>query len=161
MAPPLLVDLSHMDLSKVQMDVAAIEAVNPHRDPMRLIDAVVHIDDALTEAVALKGIRDDEFWVPGHIPGRPLFPGVLMIEASAQLASLLSVLRARRDKVDQRFLGFVGADDVKFRGQVVPGDRLVLLGKMVEARRRRFICDCQAVLKGTLVFEARITGMPM
>ncbi|MEX0775635.1 MAG: 3-hydroxyacyl-ACP dehydratase FabZ family protein [Phycisphaeraceae bacterium] len=157
MAPTLLFDLSRVDFSKVQFDASAIEAVNPHRGDMRLLDGVYWISDDLNEAVAYKDVRDDEFWVPGHIPGRPIFPGVLMIEAAAQLASFLTLKRMP----NLAFMGFAGVDDVKFRGMVTPGDRLVLIGHSLEFRPRRCICAAQALLNGTIVFEATITGMPM
>jgi 3-hydroxyacyl-[acyl-carrier-protein] dehydratase len=94
--------------------------------------------------------------VAGHIPGRPLFPGVLMVEAAAQLASFVFLHRMPHVK----FLGFSGLNDVKFRGQVVPGDRLILLDKGVEFRPRRIICEAQGLVNGTTVFEATIIGMP-
>ena len=107
--------------------------------------------------MAFKDVRDDEFWVRGHIPGRPLLPGVLMIEAAAQMSSLYY----KYVQKDPRFLGFGAVDGVKFRGQVVPGDRLLLLGKAVEIRSRRAVFDTQGVVGDKLVFEARITGMPI
>lgn len=157
MAPPLLFDLSGIDLTRVQCGVAEIERVNPQRGDMRMLDGINYISEDRNRAVAYKDVRADEFWVPGHVPGRPLFPGVLMLEAAAQLASYLTLLRLE----DVDFMGFVGLDDVKFRGQVVPGDRLHILGEGLECRRRRSICVAQGVVHGTLVFEARITGMPM
>lgn len=157
MVPTLLFDLAGIDLDQVRVGVDQIEKVNPHRGAMRLLDGIIHHDEGYTQAVAFKDVRDDEFWVPGHIPGRPIFPGVLMIEAAAQLASYLTLIRLG----GQRFMGFAGVDDVKFRGQVVPGDRLVLLGQQVEFRPRRSICKGQGLVRGTLVFEATITGMPM
>ncbi len=157
MVPTLLFDIASIDQTRMQFDVPAIEKVNPHRGAMRLLDGVMWASEDLTEAVAVKDVRGDEFWVPGHIPGRPIFPGVLMIEAAAQLASFLTLKRMTNVK----FLGFAGVDDVKFRGQVVPGDRLLILGKQVEYRPRRCICDAQGLLNGNIVFEARITGMPM
>jgi len=107
--------------------------------------------------VAFKDVREDEFWVRGHIPGRPLLPGVLMIEAAAQMCSLYYKVVQK----DERFLGFGGVDGVKFRGQVAPGERLILLGKAVEIRGRRAVFDTQGIVGERLVFEARITGMPI
>lgn len=156
MAPTSLFDLSGINLDQVQFDAAAIEATNPHRGHMRLIDGIIHMPPEMDRVVAFKDVRADEFWVPGHIPGRPLLPGVLMIEAAAQVASFVFLRRMPGVK----FLGFSGVDNVKFRGQVVPGDRLILLGKEVETRPRRIICEGQGWVRGTLVFEARITGMP-
>jgi 3-hydroxyacyl-[acyl-carrier-protein] dehydratase len=157
MVPSLLLDLSRFDLNRVLYDVAEIERVNPHRGAMRLLDGVIHMDEKITEGIAFKAVRSDEFWVPGHIPGRPLFPGVLMIEAAAQLASFLALHRMPGVK----FLGFAGVDAVKFRGQVRPGERLIIFGKEVEFRPRRVIFAAQAVVNGTLVFEGTVIGMPM
>lgn len=155
MAPPLLFDISALNPDELVYDVAGIEAINPHRGPMRQLDGVFYEQDGRLAAV--RDIRHDEFWVDGHIPGRPLFPGVLMIEAAAQLSSFYCLKRM----ADVQFMGFAGVDGVKFRGQVKPGDRLIVLVQEIEFRRRRCVCDSQGVVDGTLVFEARITGMPI
>ena len=157
MAPTLLYDLSRFDLSKNAQDVDFIESINPHRGDMRMLDGIIWEDIPNSEAVAYKDVRDYEFWVPGHIPGRPIFPGVLMIEAAAQLASYLTV----RLFTQLDFLGFAGVDQVKFRGQVVPGDRLHILIKGISLKPRRSICVAQGVVNNRLVFEAKITGMPV
>lgn len=137
--------------------VEDLEQVNPHRGIMRLLDRVIWENDEHNKAVGYRDIHDDEFWVPGHIPGRPLFPGVLMIEAAAQLASFVTI--RKMPGVD--FMGFVGVDDVKFRGQVTPGARLVILCDQIEFRPRRSICKTQGWVNGGLAFEGVIVGMPM
>lgn len=157
MVPSLLFDITGFDLSSVQHGVEAIERVNPQRGAMRMLDGVVHASEDFGEVVAFKDVREDEFWVEGHIPGRPLFPGVMMVEAAAQLAAYLTLSHLK----EEAFLGFVGADAIKFRGQVVPGDRLVLLGKLRSVRRRRAICDTQGLVGGRLVYEGVITGTPL
>lgn len=158
MAPQLLFDLSAHDLDHVLHGPEHIESYNPHRGAMRLLDAIVWEKvGPPTYAIGYKDVRDDEFWVPGHIPGRPIFPGVLMIEAAAQFASYLTMRTF--DKV--KFIGFAGVDNVKFRGQVVPGDRFYLLIDGFNMKPRRSICKAQGVVNGQLVFEATITGMPI
>jgi len=157
MAPPLLVDLAKVDLGHVLMSIHEIRQYNPHRYEMEQLSGVIHLDAAAGQIVAFKDVRADEFWVRGHIPGRPLLPGVLMIEAAAQMSSLYY----KRVTGDARFLGFGGVDAVKFRGQVAPGDRLLLLGQVIEIRGRRAVFDTQGVVEDRLVFEARITGMPI
>ncbi len=157
MAPRALFDLTTFDPGIVKFDAAAIEAVNPHRGAMRLLDGVYWCDDDWTRAAAYKDVRPDEFWVPGHIPGRPLMPGVLMIEAAAQLASF--VISHYLKKGEGGFIGFVGCDEVKFRNQVVPGDRLVILAEKVKFSSRRYICATQGWVGDNLCFEATITGM--
>jgi len=156
MAPSLLFDLSSIDLDAVVFDAAAIEKINPHRGHMRLLDAVVWKKDENLEMLGYHDVRHDEFWIAGHFPDRPLFPGVLMVEAGAQLASVNYLIR--HDDLD--FMGFAGINDVRFRGQVKPGDRLWLLAKMIENRKKRSISMLQGVVDGTLVFEGTIKGMP-
>lgn len=157
MAPTLLFELPDLEPATPALDAAQIEAINPHRGVMRMIDQVVYHTPELDRMVATREIRDDEFWCEGHIPGRPIFPGVLMIEAAAQVSSLLYLMRME----GVSFLGFVGADNFRFRGQVVPGDKLVILALEVDFRKRRSICDVQGLVGDTLVFEGRITGMPL
>lgn len=161
MAPQFLFDLENHDLDKVLYDPTHIESYNPHRGCMRLLDAIVWEDlEKVTHAIGYKDVRDDEFWVPGHIPGRPIFPGVLMIEAAAQFASYITMRKFEHEKTFE-FIGFAGVDQVKFRGQVEPGDRLYLLIDGFSMKHRRSICNAQGVVDGNLVFQATITGMPM
>ena len=157
MAPAKLFDLAGVDMDAIVYDLAAIEETNPHRGHMRMLDGVIHLNDAKTESVGFKDVRDDEFWVAGHIPGRPIFPGILQIELAAQLASLVFQKRTN----DGRFMGFTGLDKVKFRGQVVPGDRLIMLIKEVQFRPRRFIIDARGYVEDVLVVQAQVTGMPI
>lgn len=157
MPPPLLVDLSTIDLNKIVIPKVEILEENPQRYEFEQLDAIVHLDVASQVMVGLRDIKADEWWVRGHIPGRPLFPGVLMIEAAAQLAGLFG----KRVLGDVDFIGFGGVDKVKFREAVVPPARMYILAKTVEVRRRRIICDVQGVVNGRLVFEGQITGVPM
>jgi 3-hydroxyacyl-[acyl-carrier-protein] dehydratase len=156
MAPQLLFDISDIDYGREAYDTAAVEKVNPHRGAMRMIDAITYATDDLKHTLAYRDVREDEFWVAGHIPGRPIFPGVLMVEAGAQLASFVCL-----SKQGIEFMGFVGLEDVKFRGQVVPGDRLHILCELVELRARRSKSHVQGLVNGQLVFEATIIGMPL
>jgi 3-hydroxyacyl-[acyl-carrier-protein] dehydratase len=155
LASELLFDLSKIDLNQVAMVGPQVDRYLPQTGPMRMLDQVVWLDLPAMEGVGLKRVRDDEFWVPHHIPGRPLLPGVLMIEAAAQLCSLVQTIGANV----QGFLGFTRCDETVFRGQVVPGDSLYILAKQVERNRRRFVSRAQGVVNGKLVFETLITGM--
>lgn len=160
MPPALLADLNSLDLNKVLHDTEAIEKVNPHRFEMRQLDAIVHEDSEQGLCVGYKDITEEEFWIRGHIPGRPLMPGVIMIEACAQLASFY-VLTALDDYASGKFVGFGGIDEVKFRGTVKPGDRLYLMVKLIEHRPRRFVAAAQGVVDGQMVMQAKIVGMPI
>ncbi|MCH8260443.1 MAG: beta-hydroxyacyl-ACP dehydratase [Planctomycetes bacterium] len=159
MAASPLFDLAELDLTQVAVSSQRVGEINPHAGHMRQLDHVIWLTDDFRNAVGVKHVRDDEFWVPGHVPGRPLFPGVLMIEAAAQLCSLTQ--RLRPDIHADMFIGFTRCDDVVFRGQVVPGDTLYLLAKLLSRRPRRFTSAAQGIVNGSLVFEATITGMVM
>jgi 3-hydroxyacyl-[acyl-carrier-protein] dehydratase len=156
MPPPLVFDISDIDLNAVTADQDAIRLVNPQRGDMEHLNGVCWFN---TEGriIGFKDVRPDEFWVSGHIPGRPLLPGVLMIEAAAQLASyyVKSVLKW------EGFVGFGGVQECKFRVPVLPGCRLFLLGQQSGARHRRFTSHVQGLVEGQIVFEATITGAVM
>lgn len=154
MPPQFLFDLSQIDLKKVLYDQEAVRQANPQRGDMEQLNGIIYADPSLGRILGFKDVRGDEFWVSGHIPGRPLMPGVLMIEAGAQLASLYT-----REFVGWKsFIGFGGVEDCKFRQQVSPGCRMYLLGQKLWERHRRIQCRVQGVVNGELVFEATITG---
>jgi 3-hydroxyacyl-[acyl-carrier-protein] dehydratase len=153
-----LFDLSAIDLNAVAMPPEEVGRLNPQCGAMRQLDHVIWVDNDAGRALGVKHISDEEFWVPLHIPGRPLMPGVLMIEAAAQLCSAF-FLKFRAD--GPRFLGFTRCNEAVFRGQVLPGDTLYLLSEEVETRPRRFVSRTQAMVDDRLVFEATITGMVM
>ena len=153
-----LLDLSEFDLSQVAVSAEEVGRINPQCGDMRQLDHIIWMAEDSSAAIGVKQVGDDEFWVAGHVPGRPLMPGVLMIEAAAQLSS---VLFESKSGEGNRFLGFTRCDEVAFRGQVVPGDTLYLTAVEIEFGRRRFISANQGFVNGKLVFEGRITGMVM
>ena len=157
MPPKYVFDIASIDLNKVLFDQEEIRACNPQRGDMEMLNAIVHAKPEEGQIIGYKDVRDDEFWVHGHIPGRPLFPGVLMIEAGAQLASFYTRKFLNLDG----FIGFGAVDNVKFRGQVVPGNRLYVVGKKTWYRHRRVGCDIQGLVDGNLVFEAQVTGVQL
>jgi 3-hydroxyacyl-[acyl-carrier-protein] dehydratase len=146
-----------LDFEHPIADRQAIGRLNPHRFEFALLDGIVHRDPEQQVFAGYLDVRADAWWARGHIPGRPLFPGVLMIEAAAQLASYLTHDMLGR----QSFIGFVGIDRVKFRGTVTPPCRFVVVGRGTSIKRRRIICECQGFVDNTMVFEAEITGMPV
>ncbi len=156
MPPEPLFDVSKIDQSKVAVTREQIYQVNPHRFEFQQLDGIFFIDDETETIAGYRDVRDDEFWVRGHIPGRPVLPGVLIIESAAQLIGYWVMTHVDRDG----FLGFAGVDEAKFRGQVVPGDRLILLGSMLEKRgKRRVVGGTQGFVDGKMVYEGLITGM--
>jgi 3-hydroxyacyl-[acyl-carrier-protein] dehydratase len=154
MPPQLLYDISAIDLDKVLFDQEAIRAANPQRAAMEHLNAIVYTAPELGRIAGYKDVRDDEFWVPGHIPGRPLLPGVVMIEAGAQLASFYT----RKFEQWTGFVGFGGLEECKFRMQVPPNKRLYLLGQKIWERHRRICCKIQGLVDGAVAFECAIIG---
>ena len=157
MPPTLLCNLDELDLNSVEADKEDIRSVNPQRYEMEQLDGIIHYNPDDGIVVGFKDVGEEEFWKRGHIPGNPLMPGVLMCEAAAQLCSYYY----GRNQESDRFLGFAGMQDVKFRAPVKPGNRLILLAKSTEMRRRRATFDTQGVVDDRVVFQAGITGMPM
>ena len=157
MPPKAVIPLESIDLEDVLMDRAEIRKTNAHRFEMEQIDAVCMLDHENRRVAGWRDVRDDEFWVRGHIPGRPIFPGVLMIEASAQLCSVMyyKVLNPGAET----FFGFAGVDEVKFRGSVVPGDRIVFAATLLKYRPHRCTFQTQAFVNGEMKFQGLITGM--
>ena len=151
----LLFDINEIDMTQVIARSNQIEEINPQQGDMRQLDYVIWWNEELTAAIGVKEIRDDEFWVPGHIPGRPLYPGVMQIEAAAQLSSFVRRSRCKQEG----FLGFTRVKNWSFRGQIVPGDTLVIMTKEVKSNSRRFVCDLQGWVDQKLVFDGSITGM--
>lgn len=109
-----------------------IEAILPHREPFLFLDEVLELEPGV-RVVARKAVRGDEWFFPGHFPGRPIMPGVIMVEALAQ-AGAVAVLskEANRGKLAL----FAGIDGVRFKRIVEPGDELILTCEIDSARAR-------------------------
>ena len=157
MPPALLFDLTRIDLNgEPRFDKDAICKVNPQRFEMQQLDGILWCDKDQGCILGYKDVTNAEFWVRGHIPGRPLMPGVVQIEAAAQLLSFF----VTQVYEERGFIGFGGIERAKFRAPIEPGCRLYLLGHVTEARRgRKYVCDVQGIVSQTLVFEATISGM--
>jgi 3-hydroxyacyl-[acyl-carrier-protein] dehydratase len=156
MPPPLLFDLSKLDLNKLIINQEGIHAIIPQRYEMAQLDGIIHIEDPTT-IIGVKYVRDNEWWCRGHIPGRPLMPGVLMIECAAQLCAFW----AMKKNPEVGFMGFAKCDETRFRGTIVPPADLYMIANLFEHNRRRIVGRCQGVVNGTLIFESLITGMPV
>lgn len=157
MSPTFMVDLNGLNLSRVVIGKDGIRQMNPQRYEMEQIDGILVYDSRKQLIVAFKDVRDDEFWVRGHIPGRALMPGVLICECAAQTCSYYYM----RTVGHHKFLGFGGMTSVKFRGAVKPGNRLLMIAKPIEIRPRISRFQTQGVVNGKLVFEAVIVGVVM
>ncbi len=156
MPPATIVNLSEFDLDRVEYGIEEIRRVNPHRHEFELLSEIIAYRPEQGLIVGAIRTSDGDFWVRGHIPGRPLFPGVLMVEAAAQLCSFY--WRTNFPSID-KFFGFGGIDETNFRGTVHPGDRVILAGKSVQVKPRRAIFACQGFVGGTMVFDTQIRGL--
>lgn len=154
-----LVDLSQIDMNTPVADIHAIRKVNRQRYEMEQLTAIVFEDLKHNICVGYKDITDREFWVRGHMPGMPLMPGVIMLEAAAQMCSYFV---QKNGLLETEVLGFGGLEEIRFRGPVVPGDRLIMTCKLTKVRPRRMIvCRFQGLVGDTVVVEGCIKGIPL
>jgi 3-hydroxyacyl-[acyl-carrier-protein] dehydratase len=153
-----ILDPSGLDCSKVLVTREQIYKVLPQQYEFSQLDGIIHLDLETGTAAGYRDIRTDEWWCRGHMPGHPIFPGVLMLECAAQLAAFV---QQKLLPSEGGFLAFGGVDGAKFRGSVTPPSRIILLGKVIEARARRFICEIQSYCNGAMAFEGVITGLPI
>ena len=153
--PAPLIDLGTIDLSKIEFDGEAIAEVNPQSYEMSQLDGIIWHDLANMLCLGYKDITDSEFWIRGHLPGRPIMPGVIMVESAAQLCSFFM----KRIYGLEGFIGFSGIGKTKFRNTVLPGSRLHLLGHIDKVRSRQFSATVQGIVDDKIVFDTVISGM--
>jgi 3-hydroxyacyl-[acyl-carrier-protein] dehydratase len=148
-------DVTTRDL---QLDIAHIMRLLPHRYPMLLIDRVSDYvaNQSLT---ALKNVSINEPYFQGHFPTRPVMPGVLIIEAMAQAGGLLSYMSNEERDPDLIYY-LAGVDDARFRRPVVPGDQLEIRVAVETVRRGVWFYNCSAHVDGQTAVKARITCAP-
>ncbi|MGF1493154.1 MAG: 3-hydroxyacyl-ACP dehydratase FabZ [Microcoleaceae cyanobacterium] len=121
-------------LAQTVMTVEQIQALLPHRYPFALVDRIIEYVPG-ERAVGIKNVSMNEPHFQGHFPGRPLMPGVLIVEAMAQVGGI--VLTQLPD-VDGGLFVFAGIDKARFRRPVVPGDQLIMTVELISIKRRRF-----------------------
>jgi 3-hydroxyacyl-[acyl-carrier-protein] dehydratase len=137
------------------MDVNEIREYLPHRYPFLLVDRVVELIEG-ESIVGYKNITINEEVFNGHFPRVPLFPGVLIIEAMAQISGILGFKTLNKKPADGSLYLFAGVDDVRFKRQVVPGDRLQLESRVVSEKRGIWKFECRASVDGVLAASATI-----
>jgi 3-hydroxyacyl-[acyl-carrier-protein] dehydratase len=154
-----IVDPSLLDLNHPIADIEAIRKLNPQRHEMEQLSAILYEDSETCTCAGMKRTSTDDFWARGHMPGMPLMPGVLMLESAAQLASYFTL---RHDLLGCEMVGFGGLDEVRFRGVVLPGHTLIVMVKLLKARRgRMIIASFQGVVDGEMVVEGVLRGIPI
>jgi 3-hydroxyacyl-[acyl-carrier-protein] dehydratase len=137
------------------MYITDIRKYLPHRYPFLLVDRVVEVNsgDSIT---AYKNLSINEPFFNGHFPDQPIFPGVLLLEAMAQAAGILGFCTQGKTNEDGSTYLFAGADNVRFRRQCIPGDRVMLHAKLVSQRRGIWKFDVSSDVDGELAASATI-----
>ncbi len=135
------------------LDTTEIQKILPHRHPFLLVDRIIELEEG-KRVVGIKNVTSNEFWVPGHFPGKPLMPGVLILEALAQTGAVLVLLSTGDPQ--SKLLLFAGVDEGKFRRPVAPGDQLRLECEMVQQRASACRMQGRAYVDGKLVAEGLV-----
>jgi 3-hydroxyacyl-[acyl-carrier-protein] dehydratase len=155
----LILEPTEYDLGRVVADIDEIRKYNPQRFELEQLTAVVFDDAERGICVGYKDTSESEVWVRGHMPGMPLMPGVFMCEAAAQLCSYHV---QRHNLLGAEMVGFGGLDNVRFRGTVRPGDRLLIVCARTQVRPGQMVrCRFQCFVRENLVCEGEMRGIPI
>ena len=133
------------------LDINQIKKIIPHRYPFLLVDRILEMEEK--KIVGLKNVTTNENFFQGHYPEHPLMPGVLIIEAMAQVAG---VLMLDREDDDDAVPYFAGIDKARFRRPVVPGDQLIIKAEVLKLRGKIGKIAAQALVDDQIAAEARL-----
>lgn len=160
MAATPTIDLASLDLDQLIAGPAELDAHLQQTDRFRMLDGIVYEDLEEGIVVGIKNIRSDDWWAKDHVPGRPMFPGVLQIECAAQLCTYDYAAHRMPEGGDkEQFIGFGGVEKVRFRRIVQPDCQLVMVTNLTKASRRMFRYNVQGFVEGEMVFEGDIIGV--
>lgn len=141
---------------KTTFNIQEIHQLLPHRYPFALVDRIIDYVPG-EKAVGIKNVTFNEPFFPGHIPNFPLMPGVLMVEAMAQVGGIILV---QLPGMEGKFFAFAGIDKVRFRRPVTPGDRLTMTVELLSLKQNRIAkmqgrgeVDGELVVKGEMLFS--------
>lgn len=139
------------------IEIKEIMSILPHAYPFLLVDRILEVEVG-KRIVGIKNVTYNEPFFPGHFPGRPIMPGVLIVEAMAQTAGML-VFQSVDEGNRKSPVFFLGMDNVKFRKPVIPGDQLRLEIEMTKHRQSIWGFKGKALVDGKLVAEAELLAM--
>ena len=139
------------------IDINEILTILPHRYPFLLVDRIVELEEG-KRAKGIKNVTINEPFFQGHFPGHPVMPGVLIVEAMAQVGGILAFKSAR---VEDQVVYFMGIDNARFRKPVVPSDRLELVLEVLRSRGKVWSFKGEAFVDGALVAEAKLMATIM
>lgn len=137
------------------MDIQEIREFLPQRYPFLMVDRVTEVEPG-KRIVGYKNITINEEMFNGHFPGNPIMPGVMILEAMAQIAGILGFKTTGKRPADGYLYLFAGADSIRFKRQVLPGDRLVLEAEIGPSKRHIYKFACRATVDGELAASADI-----
>ena len=136
------------------LDTDEIMRILPHRYPFLMVDRIISFDESGTKCIGVKSVTINEPLFQGHFPGHPVMPGVMQVEAMAQVASLLLFKLA---KTSSRIGYFMSADEVKFRKPVLPGDTIFIHAELTKSRGERLAkAKCHCVVNDAIVSEGEL-----
>jgi 3-hydroxyacyl-[acyl-carrier-protein] dehydratase len=154
-----LVDFTKFDTNQVIADKSEVEAVNPHRYEMQLIDGILYKNTEDWTCVGFKDVTENEFWVRGHLPGMPIMPGVIMCETAAQVSSYFCI---QCNMLETNVVGLGGLDDVRIRAPVQPGDKFIVMVQRQKLRPRILVNSYfQGWVNEKLCVDGLIKGVRM
>lgn len=152
-----LIDFDALDLSREVVPIEGVRQVCQQRGRMEILQGVLHSDLEGRLMVGYRDLTPDDWWAADHVPGRPIFPGVLMIEGAAQLCTYDYIRRS--EDLTGSFVGYGGVDRVRFRGVVQPPARILWACRLQRLRERMFTYATQAFVDRKLVYEGEILGV--
>jgi len=137
------------------MDILEIQTYLPHRYPFLLVDRVTEVESGKF-IKGYKNVSFNEFYFQGHFPDMPIMPGVMVLEAMAQISGILGFVTTNKKPSQNLIHYFAGSNRARFKRPVVPGDQLVLESDIVAAKHSIWKFDCRALVNGEVACVAEI-----